>query len=267
LVLFDQNLVERVSGGNMVEVVNRFEQELNEMESLMRDEISFKSYRLEDLVNIQMNCLDQYLCPSMVFAVGRVTGQSCPKMIHVAAVFQYVFLAHHIHAQVTDQDLTESQRQYPVLVGDFMLGQTFIKLCDNDLFPYSAEFVKLIKTINEGVVLRWRLNNKSITLKDYRTIMEKKRGSIMALAAKLAAEILDIQQPYVNKLEEFGYYMGMGWAAWEEPFHASQVQEYLMKAKGIIGELRDQLQVKPLQELYDFFNQQINKHTVLAGIQ
>jgi geranylgeranyl pyrophosphate synthase len=251
----------------MVAVVCSFQSELRAMEMLMKKEIQFKSAAIEELIDYKMNNLEAYLCPAVALAVGSLTGQSDNRMISLAATFQYVFLAHHIHKKVHDDLLTESERQFPVLVGDFMFGQTFLKLCNKELFPYAGQFVKLIETINEGIVMRWRLKNKNIPLKDYRVIVGKERGAITALAGKLGAEFSGLQAPDAKKMEEFGYYLGMAWAAWDESTHHSLVQEFLAKAKGIIVELREHIQVKPLQELYDFFYREICSDTVLASIQ
>ncbi|NLI91756.1 MAG: hypothetical protein GX434_05970 [Peptococcaceae bacterium] len=251
----------------MVAIAGSFQSELNEMEKVMNTEIRFKSFSIGDLFDLRMNNLDKYLCPALALAVGNMSGQKGKKMIDLASIIQYVFLAHHIHAQVTDGNLTDPERQYPVLVGDFMFGQTFSKLCKSNLFSYSDQFVRLIKTINEGIVMRWKLKNKTILLKDYRVILGKERASLTALAGKVAAEVSGLQEHHVKKIEEFGYYIGMAWAAWEDSIYTSLVQEYLTKAKGTIAELKDHIYIKPLQELYEFFYQEINVNTVLAGIQ
>ncbi|RNC29614.1 MAG: hypothetical protein AWM53_00229 [Candidatus Dichloromethanomonas elyunquensis] len=245
----------------MVAVNGSFQSELYGMEVLMNEEIRFRSFRLEDLLDLRMNSLDKYLCPSVVLAVGSMMGKNSQKMINLASILQYVFLAHYIQAQVTENNPTEHIRQYPVLVGDFMFGQIYLKLCKPDLFPYSGQFVKLIKTINEGIILRWKLKNKNIPLKDYRMVIGKEKASLTAVAAKTAAEFSGFQEQHLKKLEEFGYNLGMAWAAWEESVYTALVQEYLIKAKIIIAELKDQLYTKPLQELYEFFYQEININT------
>lgn len=249
-------------------VVFSFQTELDAVESMLQREIRFKTFSLEDLIDLPMNNFDHYLCPAVVLAIGSMTGRNDQKMLNFASIIQYVFLAHHIHAQVTDEDMSELARQFPVLVGDFMFGMTFGKLCEDALFPYSGEFVKLIKIINEGRVMRWRLKNKTIQAKDYRLILGKEKASLTALAARLAAQIAELQEPFRKRVEDFGYFLGMAWAVWEEPLAAtSLVQEYLNRAKGTMAELKDHLYIKPLQELYEFFNQEINPSTVFAVIQ
>lgn len=247
-------------------VVCSFQSELRAMEEKMKDEIRFKSFQLEDLIDLQLNKLDLFLCPAVALAVSSMNGQSGDRMINLASVFQYVFLANKIHNMVTDGDLTENERQYPVLVGDYMLGQIFLKICRDDFFSYASQFVKVIETMNEGILLRWRFKNKNISLKDYRSILGKERASLTALAARLSADISGWKEPVITKVEELGYCLGMAWAAWEEQVCAVLVQEYLAKAKATIAELREYCHLRPLQELYDFLYQEISPKVALAGI-
>lgn len=251
----------------MVAVVCSFQSELRVMEEKMKDEIRFKSFQLEDLIDLQLNKLDLFLCPAVALAVSSMKGQSGERMINLASVFQYVFLANKIHNLVTDGDLTESERQYPVLVGDYMLGQIFLKICRDDFFSYAGQFVKVIETMNEGILLRWRFKNKNITLKDYRSILGKERASLTALAAGLSAEISGCKNPVIKKVEELGYCLGMAWAAWEEQVYTVLVQEYLAKAKATIAELREHCHIRPLQELFDFLYQEVSPKVALAGIK
>jgi geranylgeranyl pyrophosphate synthase len=242
----------------MEALANSYQSELRTVEKQMNEELLFKSSSLADLVDLSMNNLDRYLCPALVLVTSRITGQVNNKTLSMASVFQYVFLAHHIHKLVTDEDLPERARQYPVLVGDFMFGQTFSKICKADLFTYANELVKIIEIINEGVLMRWRLKNKEIPLKDYKIIIGKERASLTALAGKIGGELAGLQDPYLKKIEHFGYSMGMVWAAWEEMIYTSLVREYLAEAENGIMELGEYFPIKPLEELYNFLFREIN---------
>lgn len=249
----------------MVALYYGFQSDLWKIEEQMGKEIRFKSSNLEDLIDLSINNLDKRLCPAIILAICNITGKTGNRQISLAAIFQYVFLAHYIHGLVTDGDMEERARQYPVLVGDFMFGQTLLKICQADFSQYAGEFVKVIETINEGILMRWRLKNKNISLKDYRIIIGKERASLTALAGKLGGELAGLKEPYIKKLEDFGYSIGMAWAAWEEPLYPSLVTEYLAKARGTIAELREHILIKPLQELYDFFYHELSPNTVYAN--
>ena len=239
-------------------LINCIESELKEVKNQMAQEIRFKSLRLEDLIEYEMNRLDRYLFPSIVLTIGKIAGNNRETNISLATIFQYIFLAHSIHRLVDKEDIKDSTRQYSVLIGDFLFGQTFYKICDDSLYKYASEFVKVIETINEGVVMRWRLKDKNISLKDYRVIISKERAALVGLAGRLAAKVAGLQEQYQQKLEEFSYSVGMAWAAWEEAIFPSIIHEYLAKAKSYLAELKESLPIKPLQDFFDFFCHEIN---------
>ncbi len=250
-------------------IPSSFQTDLDQVQKQMAKEIMLKTIKLEDLIELPMNELDRQMCPAIFLAVNSLSGQSGVSVISLASTFQYIFLANRIHRLVTDdEDLPEHIRQYPVLVGDFMFGQSFLKMCQDDLFYLTRHFVKVIETMNEGILLRWRLKNKPISLKDYRTILGKERGALTALAARLGAHISGVPEPYIKKYEDLGFCLGMAWAAWEEPSCASLAQEYLAKVKTVMAELKEfHFQIKPLQELYEFFYEQISPNAKLAYIK
>ena len=232
----------------------------------MRKDISFRSLTLEQLIDLPNNSLDQKLCPALFFAVTSMKGErNNIRFITLASIFQYVFLANRIHRLVNDEAMNERDRQYPVLVGDFMFGQAFSKLCEHDLFVFSSDFIRLIESMNEGVLMRWRLKNKNITMKEYREILGKERAVLTALIGRLGCKVAGIEEPYAKKVEEFCYCIGMAWAAWDESLGIPMVQEYLNKAKLIISELREFLPTRSLQELYDFFNDNLSPNAKIAS--
>ncbi|UWG99076.1 hypothetical protein LPY66_09940 [Dehalobacter sp. DCM] len=240
----------------MIEVCS-IEYGLATVESEMNKEIRFSESRLEDLVSLSMTTLDRRLNPAIVIAVSCMTGKINRGIITLAKVAQYLFLSHKIHALVTDDDLSESARQYPVLTGDIMLGHTLKKVCDPEIFPYADQFVKLIKTINEGVLLRWRYKSKVIPLKDHELILSKEKASLTALVARLSAKLSGMPSYHIEKIEKFGYDLGMAWAASEAAACQSLYQEHLNRAEAILNSLRDHVPVKPLQEIMDFFKAEI----------
>ena len=240
-------------------LVNCIESELNEVKSQIAKETQFKSSSLEELLEYEMNGLDRHLFPAIVLTIGKITEDNREVNISLASIFQYIFLAHSIHRLVDKEDVKASTRQYSVLIGDFLFGQTFYKICDESLYKYAWEFVKVIETINEGVIMRWRLKDKTMSAKDYSIIISKERAALTRLAGRLAAKVAGLKEPYQQRIEDFCYSIGMAWAAWEENIYTSIVHEYLINAKRYLDELKDSLPIRPLQEFFYFFCQGINQ--------
>lgn len=229
-----------------------FQNDLETLHAQMKSEIRFKTARFEELVELSLNHLELNLCPAVVFAVTRALAKEGLKMLPLASLFQYIFLSDKVHRLVTDGDISEDERQYPILVGDYLFGQAFQKLCQKDLFPHLKEFTKLIEEMNEGVIQRWSLKNKQISLDDYILILSKEKASILELAAKMTAEVNGAREIVTNRLESFGYNIGMAWAFSREGFGSHIVTEYMDKADADIGSLTGMCRIQPLKDLYDF---------------
>ncbi len=236
-----------------------FQHDLETLHTQMKSEIHFKTARFEELVKLSLNHLELNLCPAVVFAVTRALAKDVPNMIPLASLFQYIFLSDKVHRLVTDGDIPEDQRQYPILVGDYLFGQAFKKLCEKDLFPHLKEFTKLIEDMNQGVIQRWSLKDKPMLLDDYKLILGKEKASILKLAAKMTAEINDTRENVRNKLERFGYNLGMAWAFNGEGLNSSIKNEYLDKADSDIKSLTGMCLIQPLNELYDYVKINISK--------
>lgn len=230
-------------------------EKLKDVDALIRSEIHYQESPVETHLNIKLNSLEKYICPAIFLAgVGMTKVEKKPKtIISLASCFQYLFLANRVHRLVGVRDMTDDARQYPVLIGDYFFGLVFTKLSDKELFQYSNQFVRMIEIINEGVLARWSMKNKTIPLKEFKSLIGVEKATITAAAGKIGAEISGIQEQYVKKIEDFGYFLGLAWAALGETAYLSLVPEYLAKAKEVILELNDKIPAKPLMEVYDFF--------------
>jgi len=244
-----------------------FTKELYKVEELMNREIRLKLAKTDDLIDIKAHNLDKRLCSSLVLAVGRTMKEAENAIISLAAVVQYIYLAHHIHGLVSDDTKRDGCHQYHVLFGDFLFGQSFLKLCESELFNFAGQFVQVIGTMNEGILMRWRMRNKTISTKDYKIIISKERAALLALAAKLGGVLAGIKEPELKKIESYGHSIGMAWAAWEDSLYPTLVNEYFDKAKATIQDLSPFLHVKPLQELYDFFYTETKYDSLLYSVK
>ncbi|ADY56006.1 hypothetical protein Sgly_1709 [Syntrophobotulus glycolicus DSM 8271] len=232
--------------------IQGFHQQLETLHAHMNSEIRFKNAKLEELVELSLNDLELNLCPAVVFAVTRALQKEELKMLSLASLFQYIFLADKIHRLVTDGDLPEQARQYPILVGDYLFGQTFLKLCEKDLHPYLREFTGLIETMNEGVIHRWSLKEKQMTLEEYKHILSKERASVTKLAAGITAELNGAEESVKDQLESFGYHIGMAWAFSEEGQGYAVINTYLDQARADMECLSGRCLVEPLDQLYQY---------------
>lgn len=111
------------------------------------------------------------------------------------------------------------------------------------------DFTQLIKTINEGVILRWHFKDRPISAGDRIRILSKEKTSITALCGKLAAEITGLPKVQVELAEGIGYNLGMAWAVGGESLNLHLTQTYLQQARTSIEKLNDN-ESQILLELY-----------------
>lgn len=206
------------------------------------------------LAGLNLKKSDRLLLPALVLAVSNTAGPIMKPMITLGALFQCLYLANRIQGLAAKE--SGKDQQFSVIMGDYIFGQAIYLMSDEKIHPYLNDFVSVIKSINEGTVLRWRLRQKRADLKDYKLLISKERASLTALASRMSAEISGINPEHAPKLERLGYNLGFAWAAMEEP-KFSFGPEYSLKVKANISELGADLSVKPLEDLYRFFQAEV----------
>lgn len=233
-----------------------FQPELKEIHDKVHNEINFKTASFEDLVHLPLNELENNILPAIVLTFNELVDrkEDGQKTIHLACIFQYIFLAHKVHGLVKDYQQPQHERQYPVLVGDFLFGQAFNKICQEGLFSYTKKFTEVIETMSEGVLLRWSLKS-SPTLNDLKVIVAREKGALTSQTAGMTAELLELPPPFQKKVEEIGFCIGMAWGFWDESANLSLVQEYLERIKELTLELKQYYNVEKVLELNSFLNE------------
>lgn len=204
--------------------------------------------------------LDWTLCPALIYAVSSLGRDEAGGTIaHLAEGVQSILLANRAHHPVGGAG--QESLPYHILLGDYLLGLAFGRLSAADLFGYMQEFTKLIQTVNEGVVLRWRIQNQAaaqrayISDRDWEHIHSKEKASITALSASTAARISGLSAVQTELSQKIGYHIGMAWALKSEALNAGPKwndirKNYMRKAEHLIMEFGGNTGVPCLLELY-----------------
>ena len=243
-----------------------FLERLNLVQARLRQELNFKPVKFEELVHLDMDDLDQTVCPAIVLAVSRYCGDEGPQTVALAAIIQLIYMANQVHKLMKDDsDLAEEQRQFPVLVGDLLYGKFFLHLCQDKLLPFLAPLAHVMWAMSEGGISRWLARDQKISKEEWLEIIEKESASITGTAARLSAELASVSVPLQKKFEEFGLELGRAWGASKQRLGQGVVQGILQKAHDILGEISsgDQLQLQPLREVYNFVAERLNENGYL----
>lgn len=245
----------------MVPVEFCFLEKLNNVQRRLRQEIDFKPAGFEELVQLEMDELDRTVNPAIVLAVSQAFRKQGQKAEALAGIIQYVFMANQVHKLMKDDsDIAEELRQFPVLVGDLLYGKFFLDLCREKLLSFLDPVAQVMGTMSEGGISRWLSRDKKLDRAEALEIIEMESASLTALAARLSAELAGVSVPLQQRVEAFGWELGLAWGAWKERLGHIEVQLILQRANAILNEisLESQLQVHPLREVYQFMAKRLN---------
>ncbi|AET66959.1 hypothetical protein Desor_1297 [Desulfosporosinus orientis DSM 765] len=245
----------------MVPVDFSFRGRLNTVQAHLREEINFKPFGFEELVKLEMNELDQTVNPAIVLAVSSSCADHNRQSEALAGIIQFIYMANKVHRLMKDDsDLAEELRQYPVLVGDLLYGKFFLELCREKLLLYLSPLAQVMGTMSQGGISRWLSHGKKLSSSELLKIIELESASLTGTAARLSAELAGVAVPLRNKLESFGWEMGLAWGAWKENMEHTTVRSILKRANDILEELsaEAQLELLPLREVYHYLVKQLN---------
>jgi octaprenyl-diphosphate synthase len=246
----------------MVPLEFSFFEKLNEVQARVRQQINFKAADFKELVQLDMDELDRTVCPAIVLATSRACGDHGHKSVALAGIIQFVFMAKQVHSLIKDDnDLAEELRQFPVLVGDLLYGKFFLELCREDLLPFLDPLAQVIGIMSKGGISRWLSRGKKLRSDEWQHIIEQESAMLTAIAARLSAELAGVSLPLQDKLQTFGWKLGLAWGAWKERLGNDVVQSILQQANNILSEIKHgpQIQLHPLHEVYHFMAEHLSK--------
>lgn len=228
--------------------------DLDDVQYRIRREVVFKAAHFDELVDLKMDDLDHHACPAIVLAVSKACGYEGGKVVGLASIVELIYMADKVHNLIRDEDLTEAQRQFPVLVGDFLFGKYFYLLCQEQLLHFLAPLAQTIETMSQGSIGRWIAEKRKTLAEEYIQVLEREIASLTGIAARLGAELAGASDNIQSKLEIMGWNLGLAWGASREKLELSVINQALSNAWNVITELSEVLPIAALQELYWFIS-------------
>lgn len=245
----------------MVPVDFSFRGKLNQVQAHLREEINFKPAGFDELVPLKMNELDQTINPAIVLAVSGSCSDDNSKSEVLAGIIQFMFMANKVHKLLKDDDdLAEELRQFPVLVGDLLFGKFFLELCREKLLLFLEPLAQVMGTMSQGGISRWLSREKELSGDELLQIIELESASLTGVAARLSAELAGVSLPLQDKLESFGWELGLAWGAWKERMEITVVQSILQRANDILEDISSEsiIKIHPLREVYQYLAKQLS---------
>ncbi len=230
-----------------------FQKELEEVQEQLRQEITLRAARFNELVPLVMDELDNNACPAIILAVSKACGYVGKQATTLSVIVQYVYMADKVHRLMQDgEDIPEELRQFPVLVGDFLFGKFFLGLCRTKLLVFLAPIARVIATMSQGSITRWLAKDKQLSQDEQLEILDRETASLTGLSARIGAELAGVSPLLQQKCETFGRLLGLAWAARNEQMDTSVVLKILQRAAEIFEEVPNSDFHEHLLELYHY---------------
>lgn len=167
---------------------------------------------LSKFAHLDLSLLQKFLHPALVLLTGRLFNAVGEKMISMAAVVQFIYMATVVHFRVNEEgdetgDIRDGAR-FPVLVGDYLYGRFFTTLCAGGIVDYLQPLAEIIAETNLGAVLRAK---EDLPEKENApVIIEKETAALTSGCCRLAARLAGAGEAAEQQLSDFGYNLGMG---------------------------------------------------------
>lgn len=233
--------------------------ELQQVQESMKRHFYIKAGYLGGFAHLDLCQLNNVLRPLLVVLSARTGGKITDKVISLAGVLQYIYLASRVHGGINEDNAiagsgTDDPRdgcQFPVLVGDYFYGRFFTTLCDAGIVEYLGPLSEIICEINEGAVIR--LKNADDEKRNpllYRELVRKETAELIAGCCRLGGRLGGADEQQQKILYRFGINLGLALGLLEQGNNYEQVGGYLREAAVELERLPQRQGLKDLVELF-----------------
>ncbi|MFZ5639170.1 MAG: demethylmenaquinone methyltransferase [Bacillota bacterium] len=191
--------------------------DLQKVDAKINQALRIRPGYISQFAHLDLNPLQKIFHPALVLLTGRLFNQVGEKMVSLAAVVQFIYMAAMVHFGVDeDSDETGDIRdgaQFPVLVGDYLYGRFFTTLCAGGIVEYLQPLAVIIGEMNLGAVLRVK---ESLPQRENDPgVIEKETAALTSGCCRLAARLAGAGADAERELSDFGYNLGMGYGLLE----------------------------------------------------
>jgi len=175
-------------------------------------------------------CIDvsgKRLRPSLVFLSGwRGEGRVASPLVRAAAIVEMVHLATLVHDDIMDgaelrRSLPTAARRYgsdaAVLTGDALLAHAVHLAARFPSTEVCREVAAATRRVCAGEVAQTlRRGDTSITLADYRRIVDLKTAELFQLSCRLGSSLAGFDAAFVTAAAAFGRHLGIAYQIYDD---------------------------------------------------
>jgi octaprenyl-diphosphate synthase len=205
----------------------RLQPHMNELDRFLRSQLDCFEPEIRDLVEYCVDTSGKRIRPALVFFSGWNGGDRInPELVRAAAVVEMVHLATLVHDDIMDgaalrRNRPTAARRYgvdaAVLLGDALLAHAVHVAAQ---FP-SAEICRVVsgatrKVCAGEIAQTLRRGDPSVTLADYRRVIELKTAELFRLSCLLGSRLSGFEDGFVDAASAFGLRLGTAYQIYDD---------------------------------------------------
>ena len=204
---------------NLKPLLDLTDSDMQEVNRLILDRARSDVETVPDLARHLIDSGGKRLRPMLALASAKLCGYQGPDHITTGAAIEFLHTATLLHDDVVDESDTRRGKktarliwgnQASVLVGDFLLGQSFLMLVEAGSLKILKILSQSASTIAEGEVMQLvAANNTSTTEDDYLAIINAKTATLFSAATESGATLGERPPEERAALRSYGKNLGL----------------------------------------------------------
>jgi len=219
--------------------------DLDMVKTMLHKQYLIKAGHLSSFAHLDFSPLNSTIRPAMVILSSRLFNYINTRVIALAAVVQFIYMASTIHARINEDSGKKKAgidpkdgSQFPVLVGDYLYGKFFTSLCDAQIVQYLNPLSQVICSIHEGGILRHKASNSGLTeLSTKEKIVYKETATLFETGCKLAADLAGASELDQEYVAGFGRELGTAYGLVENKIYYEYIAPHFEKASHFLDRL------------------------------
>ncbi len=228
---------------NLNNILAPIEQDLKELETLLKKSLLSENYYLDELIKYVINSGGKRLRPALVFLFAKALNKGAVSEQHcaLAQASEMIHTASLIHDDVIDEAdirrglLTVGKKwnyKTAVISGDFILARALMQL----VFVGNTVTEIFAKTINDlciGEIQQGNQNYKIISFEDYIEKSTRKTAKLfVACSHSVAVSSSGITEKEINASKEYALNFGIAFQIIDDVLNFSQSKKEIGKPAG-----------------------------------
>lgn len=195
------------------------EHNLQEFDTYLNNLLSTDLDLVNNIITYQSTTKGKQIRPVLVLLSSLLCGNINIKTYQAAAMVELCHTATLMHDDVVDE--ADKRRglntinsvwnnKIAILVGDYYFAKALFSPINQNDTEYLQVLINSIKHIIDGELLQIQKSTEiDLSEETYYRIINGKTASLISSSCKLGAIAAGADKPNIEKLEKFGYYIGM----------------------------------------------------------